>query len=168
MVGICAAYVEDILISIGLGDYLYSLDPSREWDEHLQHLLVFCTVHLKRNFAKRFPHHPARYIIIDKLFTTSGPVTRSALAAHMHSMCTLYPELRTWIINKQPQWLLSGICQSESRVAIEDWTLAKKHTGDSESSHFQENNFIGRGRSICAAALLYVYGPYTEHMPSTY
>jgi hypothetical protein len=71
----------------------------------------------------------------------------------MQSICELYPELRTWILNKQPQWLIGGLCQAESKIPIEDWILAKKHTGDSESSHFQENNFTGRGLTLCAAAL---------------
>jgi len=150
---------------LGLGDYLHSLDKSRTWDEHIQHLLVFCIVHLKRNFAKRFPKHPARYVILDKLFNASS---QEELRQHMQSMCAMYPELKAWIVNKQPQWLLSGLCQSESKVTTSYWIYAKKHTGDSEGSHFQENNFTGRGRSLIAAALLYVYFAYAPHILNIY
>lgn len=136
---------------LGLGDYLHSLDRSRTWEEHLQYILVFCITHLKRNFAKKYPKHPLRYAILDKLFDSKS---REEVRQNMHSMCLLYPELKQWIVNKQPQWILSGLVQSESKVPTSYWIHAKKHTGDSESSHFQENNFVGRGRSLVAAALL--------------
>jgi hypothetical protein len=76
----------------------------------------------------------------------------------------MYPELKNWIVNKQPQWLLSGLCQAESKVTTSYWIHAKKHTGDSEGSHFQENNFTGRGRSLIAATLLCVYSAYADNM----
>ena len=142
-----------MLNTTGLGDYLHQVDPSREWHEHLQHILVFCTVHLKRNFAKKFPMHPARHMILDKIFTSN---TKDEISQHMRSVCTAYPELRSWIVNKQPEWLMTGLAQSASKVPIEYWTFARKHTGNSESSHFQENNFTGRKTSLLNATLKYV------------
>ena len=151
---------------LGLGDYLHSIDPTQEWDEHLQYILVFCTVHLKRNFAKKFPNHPARYSILDLIF---GAKDRREVAQCMHGICQAYPELKSWLVNKQPQWLLSGIAQVESKVLPEHWLAARKHTGNSESSHFQENNFTGRKVSLLCAVLRYgIHSAYTVHMLTGY
>jgi hypothetical protein len=125
----------------GLGDYLHTLDSTRAWDEHLQYILVFCTVHLQRNFAKKFPQHPLRYTIIQEILRARS---RQEIVSHMRYTCQQYPELQSWLNHKQPQWIISGIAQAESKVRPEYWLNARKHTGNSESSHFQENNFTGR------------------------
>ena len=124
-------------------------------------MLVFCTVHLKRNFAKKFPKHPARHMILNKIFAAE---TQDEVAAHMQSICTTYPELRTWIVNKQPVWLIAGLTRSASKVPIAYWSFARKHTGNSESSHFQENNFTGRKTSLLNATLKCVSRAYCERM----
>jgi dsRNA-specific ribonuclease len=72
----------------------------------------------------------------------------------MASICREYPELKSWVLNKQPQWILAGLCSSESKMKPEYRLIARKHTGNGESSHFQENNFTGRGRTLIAATLL--------------
>ena len=56
MLNICLQY-------IGFGDYLYTINPFYKWDEHLQYILVFCLVHIKQNFVKRFPTYKVRYTI---------------------------------------------------------------------------------------------------------
>jgi hypothetical protein len=44
----------------GLGNYLYELDRSKRWYQHLCHTLVLCQVHIIRNFRKRYnENHPA-------------------------------------------------------------------------------------------------------------
>jgi hypothetical protein len=113
-------------------------------------MLVFCLVHLKRNFAKAYPLHPARYLLLDQLFACE---TSDQIAERMLSICQTYPDLKTWILNKQPTWLMAGLAKSASKVPIAYWHFARKHTGNSESSHFQENNFTGRKTSLLNAIL---------------
>jgi hypothetical protein len=134
---------------IGFGDYLHSIDPSREWDEHLQYMLVFCLVHVKRNFAKRFPTHKARYII-EQIWEAE---TEQKLTARMQSICTLHPELTSWINNKKKTWILAGLAKEKSKVPHKWWAYARKHTGIGESSHFQDNNFTGRKLCVLTAVL---------------
>ena len=150
--GMLCIFLEEARLTsyIGLGDYLHDIDPTREWDEHLQHLLVFCRVHLKRNFMKRFGNHEARHIVLNKIF---GPDSREEILENMRSICQMYPELTRWVNHKKPRWLMSGLAQSESKVPIEYFTIARKHTGLSESSHFQENHRIGRKISMLHACL---------------
>jgi hypothetical protein len=66
----------------------------------------------------------------------------------------MYPELTKWLKHKETSWIMSGLAQSESKVAINYWIYARKHTGISESSHFQENNRVGRKTSMLRACLL--------------
>ena len=48
VVSICCIYPlytpNRYLQYIDFGDYLYTINPSRKWDEHLQHILVFCQI----------------------------------------------------------------------------------------------------------------------------
>jgi hypothetical protein len=149
MLGISLAHVKHMLtICTGLGDFLASRDPSRTWEEHLQHILVFCQVHLKRNLLKKFKDHPGTHIIIPKLFQSRN---RAELNQNVESICRTYPELKSWIVSKLPSWLISGLVKSESKIDILYWTECRKHTGLSESSHFQENNFTGRGTNMLNA-----------------
>jgi hypothetical protein len=136
--------------TLGLGDFLHKLDPTREWDEHIEHILVFCEVHLKRNFAKRFPRHRIRHEFFQLLF---GANSRLEIDAHMRAICLEYPELKQWMLNKKPRWLLAGLTRSESKVPFKYWLQARKHTGIGESSHFQDNNFTGRKTSMLNAVL---------------
>lgn len=71
----------------------------------------------------------------------------------MDSICQVYPELERWINNKRADWIIAGLARSESRIAPEYWTFARKHTGISESSHFSDNNFTGRKTSLLNAVL---------------
>ena len=67
VVGTCFVYPLDTfniyLQYTSFGDYLYTIDLSYKWDKHLQYMLVFYLVHVKRNFVKRFPTHKAKNII---------------------------------------------------------------------------------------------------------
>ena len=84
---------------LGLRDYLHSLDLTREWDEHLQYILVFYIVHLKCNFVKKFPNHLARYSILDLIFRAKD---RGEVTKYIYRIYLVYPELKLWLVNKQP------------------------------------------------------------------
>jgi hypothetical protein len=116
-------------------------------------MLVFCSVHVKRNFAKRFPTHKARYLI-DQIWEAE---TEQKLSSRMESICLFYPELTSWISNKKTPWILAGLAKEKSKIPWEWWIYARKHTGIGESSHFQDNNFTGRKLSVLAAVLWYKY-----------
>ena len=152
----CATHT--LTVYIGLGDYLHSLDPTRQWDEHLQHILIFCSVHVKRNFAKKFPTHPLRHKIHELLW---GCESKSKLYEHMDSICVTYPELRHWVTNKKVSWLISGLTKAESKIDPTWWEYARKHTGVGESSHYQDNNFTGKKTTLLNAVLKCAY---VQHM----
>ncbi|KAI9751102.1 MAG: hypothetical protein M1835_001264, partial [Candelina submexicana] len=133
----------------GFGEFLHDLDSSREWHEHLEHMLVFCQVHTKRNFKKRFPNHPATHLIA-QLWEAE---TVDELDERMTSIGLLYPKLKTWIKHRQTTWILAGLCQEKSRIPTYWWLLARSHTGIEESSHYQDNEYAGRKLSLLASIL---------------
>ena len=110
---ICLQYTD-------FGDYLHTINPSCEWDEHLQYMLVFCLVHVKQNFAKHFPTHKTRYII-EQIWQVE---TEQTLMAHMQSICTLHPELTSWINNKKTTWILARLAKEKSKVPHKWWAYA--------------------------------------------
>lgn len=113
------------------------------------HVLIFCKVHVQRNFAKKFPQHPVRPIIGEIWdFQDSESLERELVKIY-----TKYPELKNWCKNKMADWILAGLAKDRSRIPGIWWDYARKHSGLSESSHFQENNFTGRKLNLLAAVL---------------
>jgi hypothetical protein len=140
-------------LCIGFGDFLHQLDPQREWQEHLQHVLIFCKTHVQRNFAKKFGDHAAKH----QLHQIWEASSKEEVVRKLHGLAEIFPELRNWIKNKEKPWILSGLTPEQSKIPIQWWVYARDQTGIGESSHFQENNYTGRKQSLLAACLKYEY-----------
>lgn len=146
MQSICAGPANCIL---GFGDFLHELDPSREWAEHLTHVLIFCKTHVQRNFQKKFGNHPAKHII----HLIWEAETKDAIISGLDQLCSIHPELTSWVKGKKKGWIMSGLTVEQSKIPVEWWKYIQDHTGISESSHFQDNNFTGRKLSLLTAVL---------------
>lgn len=133
----------------GLGEYLHMLDPSRDWEEHLQYILIFCQVHIRRNFRKRFPNHPVQHT----LHTLWECDSREAYAERVRGITAAYPELKNWFQGKMKPWMVSAFVQSESKVPKLSWAYARKNSNLAEVSHFEENNAVGRKLTLLTAML---------------
>jgi hypothetical protein len=120
-----------------------------EWNEHLQHLLIFCRTHIQRNFQKKFGDHPAKHLLHLIWEAKSKP----ELLEHMDEISSTYPETKSWIDHKKTPWILAGLSPEQSKIPIEFWIIARKDTGVSESSHFMDNNFTGRRLSLLTTVL---------------
>ena len=112
-------------------------------------MLIFCKVHVQRNFTKRWPTYVAKYEV-DKIW---GATSKEDLYERMDSICSAYPELETWIESKKTPWILAGLSPDQSRIDPEWWTYARKHTSLTESSHFQDNNYTGKKLNLLVAVL---------------
>lgn len=126
------------------------MDPSRNWDEHLQHMLIFCKVHVLRNFRKKFPKHKAQGLIQDYLWNVDS---LAELYDGMDSICRAHPKLTSWVCSKKKDWIAAGLCLEASKIPPNQWILAHKHTGIGESSHFEDNNIAGRRNTLLGACL---------------
>lgn len=140
----------------GLGDYLHEIHPALEWDEHLLHILVFCQVHVKRNFRKKFGDHPAK----EAVYQLWNAPSREEFFKKMEGILELFPhdKLRRWLEHKSSKpWILGGLCPGQSKMDFQYWRLVSKHTNISESSHFLDNNATGRKLSLLGGVLRYVF-----------
>ncbi|KAJ6002324.1 hypothetical protein N7522_007551 [Penicillium canescens] len=133
----------------GLGDYLASRDPRWNWHEHLERVLLFCEVHVKRAFFKKFPRHPA-FGVITMIFQSTS---KDEVIRCMDKASEEFPETANWFKNKRASWILAGITCEASKIPIDWWIAAPHHTGICESSHFVDNEAIGRKQSLLTAVL---------------
>src|SRR6187549_1818708 len=112
------------LTLLGLGEYLHSINPQKTWIEHLQHMLILCTVHIQRNFRKRFPTHALLYQL-DHLW--ASPTEQDYLDGVLR-ICTAYPELKSWFRNKRSGWIIAGLVASCSKIPFATRALVSKNT----------------------------------------
>ncbi|KAI1370044.1 hypothetical protein F4677DRAFT_460196, partial [Hypoxylon crocopeplum] len=71
----------------GLGQYLHGLDPSKSWQEHLPHVVIFCKVHLVRGFHSKYPKCDLGSFM-DQIF---GSPSKERLNELMKAAIHLYP-----------------------------------------------------------------------------
>lgn len=136
----------------GLGDYLHDIYKTFTWDEHLQHILVFCQVHVKRNFRKKFGDHPAK----ESVYRLWNQTSREELLKVVEGIKAGFGDakLDRWLQGKVKRpWILAGLCSAQSKMDYRYWKAVAKHTNISESSHFQDNHGVGRGLSLLGAIL---------------
>jgi hypothetical protein len=136
----------------GFGDYLAEIALDRTWDEHLQHMLVFCQVHVQRNFIEKYQKHPVFHYI--KLLWTDVD-NLSALKEHIQSICVTFPEMKSWYANKETNWILARLSAKASKVPYEWRKIARKDTNASESSHAQDNFFARTKNALLHSILKY-------------
>jgi hypothetical protein len=146
----------------GFGDYLQEIYPALDWDEHLLHIFVFCQVHVKRNFRKKFGDHPAK----ESVYQLWNSSSRDELLKKVDGILEVFADdkLKRWLQHKTSKpWILGALCPGQSKmgyVAYEYWRLVSKHTNISESSHFLDNNATGRKLSLLGGVLRYVLFQY--------
>ena len=150
MLNICLNYA-NTLFCLGFGDYLAGLDPRWTWSEHLQNILLLCQTHVKRAFRKRFPSHEATSSI-DMIWNATS---KAEVIRIMDEVAEKWPETEKWFQNKKVDWILAGITPEASKIPIEWWMNAPHHTGISESSHFHDNEAVGRKQALLTAILRY-------------
>jgi hypothetical protein len=86
----------------GLGHFLNSLDPSFTWQEHIQHVLMFCLVHFRRGIEQKFRNHDC-YPLMLRLPTAPKEAILATLCRHRSA------DVRDWAKHKQIPWVLAGI-----------------------------------------------------------
>jgi hypothetical protein len=134
---------------LGFGDYLHELQPSKTWREHLLYVFILCKVHVRRAFRKKFgEHNDLPYLT--ELFDASS---MTELRDIIDEVSQRFLETANWFKNKLPPWILAGINSEASKIPEQWWANAYHHTGISESSHFMDNEAVGRKLSLLSAIL---------------
>jgi hypothetical protein len=138
-----------MLIRLGLGHYLHSIDPSRTWREHLEYILIFCETHILRAFQKKFPGHPGKAIIVRMRRAKS----LAEFHGYLNEAIRNFPETAHWFKTKLTPWILAAFTKEASRIPIDWWLAAPHHTGICEASHFIDNEAVGRRLTLLSAVL---------------
>lgn len=115
------------------------------------YVLVFCETHIKRAFRKQFGDHPGTGALDDLLAATNIHAVHAIIADAVEK----WPELESWFKNKKVPWILAGMTREASKIPINWWIAAQHHTGACESSHFMDNEAVGRKKSLLGAILGY-------------
>jgi hypothetical protein len=104
---------------------------------------------VKRAWRKRFPSHPASGFI-DLMWNATS---KAEVLKLMQETETQWPETKNWFKGKRADWILAGLTQEASKIPISWWNNAPKHTGVSESSHYHDNEAVGRKQALLTAIL---------------
>ena len=81
--------------------YLLELDPRAgyTWREHIQHVLIFCTIHYHRN-VRPFRHHPAYQLMRDLPSMSSREKVYKFLEEWKNDI-----EIGGWVKHKSSLWV---------------------------------------------------------------
>ena len=80
------------------------------------HMLIFCKVHVQRNFQNKLDDHPAK----DHLHRLWQATSRKEFLDMVDRIIHLYPDekLKSWLKHKCKDWILAGLCIGESRISF--------------------------------------------------
>ena len=113
-------------------------------------MLVFCQVHVLRNFQKKFRGHEITH---QARMVWESTDNLTELKQHMLSIVKNNPELESWYKGKDVQWILAGLSSTATFIEKKWWRLARKDTNIAESSHHQDNFWAGKGTTLLGSVL---------------
>jgi hypothetical protein len=70
--------------------------------------------------------------------------SKAELLEIMKEMSEKWLETTYWVQNKQVDWILASLSLEQSKIPIQWRRNALHHTGACESSHFVDNEAVGR------------------------
>ena len=109
-------------------------------------------MYIKRAFRKRFPSYEATTSInIIQNVTLKAEVIRI-----IDKVVEKWLETEKWFQNKRVDQILARITLEVSKIPIDQWINAPHYTGISESSHFHDNEAVGRKQALLTAILRYI------------
>lgn len=123
--------------------------PLFTWQEHLEHMLVFCQVHIQRNWRKFYPNAPDEKQI---LLLLNAP-SKDAFKQQVEALCQQYPNRKDWFKGKLASWIIAGLVPSASKVLSKWRTYAAKTSNIAESGHWEDYVAVGQKRSLLAVIL---------------
>src|SRR5947209_20532717 len=115
---------------LGIGSYLSEIDSERSWDEHIQHIFIYCLVHFYRGIDAKFANHVLR----DEMRRLPNLDTEDALNQWFDTFLN-DSTTRAWAQHKKTTWILSGIVHDQSRMDKKFWNMADKNSNIIESTH---------------------------------
>ncbi len=112
-------------------------------------MLIFCRVHIQRNWRKSYPDAPDEKYILPLLNAPS----KDAFKQQVQSLCEEYPNRKDWFKGKLANWMIAGLVASASKVPSKWRTYAAKSTNIAESGHWEDYVAVGQKQSLLAVIL---------------
>ena len=78
---------------LGLGMFLHSIGKSKSWSDHLQHVLIFCRVHIQRKLHQKFRDTP-EYTLMDQILAENNKSKFDIILGQLLNSSNL--EVRNW------------------------------------------------------------------------
>ncbi|OXV08157.1 hypothetical protein Egran_04080 [Elaphomyces granulatus] len=116
----------------GLGMFLHSIDKSKSWSDHLQHVLIFCRVYIQRKLHQKFRDTP-EYTLMDQIFTENNKSKFDIILGQLLNSSNL--EVRNWAKNKNVDWRLAGMSRCYTKMPAVKFDSFEKNSNLVESTH---------------------------------
>ena len=117
---------------LGLGMFLHSIGKSKSWSDHLQHVLIFCRVHIQRKLHQKFRDTP-EYTLMDQIFTENNKSKFDIILGQLLNSSNL--EVRNWAKNKNVDWRLAGMSRCYTKMPAVKFDSFEKNSNLVESTH---------------------------------
>ncbi|KAJ9364238.1 hypothetical protein DTO280E4_2001 [Paecilomyces variotii] len=134
----------------GLGRYLYSIDNTRSWQEHIMHTTIFCLIHYFRGVHRKYRSFDA-YQLMRRLVseTTKSNCDRILQTLRNHNN----RDIRTWVKHKEIPWILSGLNANYSRMPSITFNTYQRNSNAVEAIHHRDQVLTGTGISLLSAII---------------
>ncbi|OAF57839.1 hypothetical protein VC83_05497 [Pseudogymnoascus destructans] len=138
----------------GLGRYLSDIDDHhRPWQWHVQHVIIYCTIHFKRGILKAVGTAFSGNFLRQQMEQLLYVSTRE----EYFELCNLIisdkqstEQIRFWAIHKKQLCIASGLNASCSLMDNELFFQIRRHTNAVEKTHWKSTS-LGKQLSILKA-----------------
>jgi hypothetical protein len=126
--------------------FLHSIDQSKSWSAHLQHVLIFCRVHIQRKLYQKFRDAP-EYTLMGQLLTENNKSKFDIILGQL--LRSSSPDVRNWAKHKNVDWMLAGMSRCYTKMPVVLFDSFEKDSNLVESTH-HSTNLGGIGVSLLA------------------
>ncbi|OBT75678.1 hypothetical protein VF21_05187 [Pseudogymnoascus sp. 05NY08] len=138
----------------GLGRYLSDIDDHhRPWQWHVQHVIIYCTIHFKRGILKAVGTALSRSFLreqMEQLLYVSTQEEYFELCNLIINDATTTEQIRFWVIHKKQPCIASGLNAACSLMDKELFIQTRRHTNAVEQTHWKSTS-LGKQLSILKA-----------------
>jgi hypothetical protein len=107
-----------LILFSGLGKYFVHAYPEVKltWQEHIEHLIVFCTIHFQRGIDQLPESQNSPKYRLRKLLSCDSKEQCYALLDYVIANVEEY---RHWALHKRTSWILAGLNKHCSKMSFQ-------------------------------------------------
>jgi hypothetical protein len=132
--------------------FLEYIDSTKSWSEHIQHVLIFCRVHIQRKLYQKF-RNASEYTLMCQLCTETNKSKFDTILRQL--MNSSSSDVRNWATHKNVDWIRAGMSRCYTKMPAASFDSFEKSSNLVESTH-HSTNLGGIGVSLLAGIKEYV------------